>query len=305
MGCFAPCFSLHSRAWETATGSAGTLQPARRRARQTLGNSLAGSSRCDSGASIAQNQRAGCWQQEWQPASLVPSRSRLTPCAAATGGGEAKGSSAWPSSSASTASRELASRLSAPSAVQHSSDVKHMPAAALSALGEAPLARAAPDTPPASSSAGNCTGGGHNAGAAESDTPAASSIASSGGSGGHSAAAAEAAAHERPPTDQPADQPADRKGGRKGGRGKQQPDEHGADRCEHPPESGIVPDAQLSEALSDARVAKPLHAITTDVTLSTPPRVRGGRNLFLPSEKSQIRDSWRKIMRWSKVSLAR
>lgn len=250
--------SLHSRAQELATASAGTPRHPRRTARQTGFGSFNGSSGFQSASSSVYSQHTGHWQQEWHAGNRAPSHSRLPRCAAATSGSDTEiSSSAWPSSSASTASRELASRLSAPSAVQHSSDVKHTPAAP-SAV-ETPAAGASTD---ASSHNGNV--------------------------------AASPPAPEQPPADAPA-------AGRRGGRGEQQPDEHGADRCEHPPESGIVPESQLSKALSDARVAQPLHAITTDVTLTSPPRVRGGRNLFLPSEKSQIRDSWRKIMRWSKV----
>lgn len=67
---------------------------------------------------------------------------------------------------------------------------------------------------------------------------------------------------------------------------------------EQPPTPRTVPDVQLQEALTSVR-----HALQTDVGLSAASkRPTTQTNLFLPAEQSQIRQSWRKIMRWSKVN---
>ena len=71
-----------------------------------------------------------------------------------------------------------------------------------------------------------------------------------------------------------------------------------ANHSKQPPPSSIVPDLQLQEALTSVR-----HALQTDVGLSAASKRPVTRtNLFLPAEQSQIRQSWRKIMRWSKVN---
>lgn len=76
-----------------------------------------------------------------------------------------------------------------------------------------------------------------------------------------------------------------------------------ADQHEQPPESGILTHAQFGQVLSDVQGHCSSRSIPTDAALSSE---RAGHTkakaLFLPDEKSQIRDSWRKIMRWSKVS---
>ena len=154
------------------------------------------------------------------------------------------------STSSSLASHRLASRSAAPSAVQHSTDVRSASAAMQST-----------DTAVAN----------------EGDLH-----------GSNGAGYSEDAAAERPNTSPPCSRD----------NGQRPLDQH-----DQPPESGILTHAQFGQVLSDPQSRCTARGIPTDAALSSE---QSGHTkaeaLFLPDEKSQIRDSWRKIMRWSKVS---
>lgn len=170
-------------------------------------------------------------------------------CAASAGGSDTELGSVWSSATASTASQELASRLSAPSAVQHSTDARPASAATQSAT-TAPVADIAA---PGINGAGN----------------------------------GEAAAGRSPI-------------GRTHGQDESR--RRPADQHEQPPESGVLAHAQFGDVLSNAQSHRSPRGIPTDAALTSKRSGRAkAKALFLPDEKSQIRDSWRKIMRWSKV----
>lgn len=183
-------------------------------------------------------------------------------CAASTGASDTEVGSVCTSAVSSTASQELASRLSAPSAVQHSTDVRPQSAATASA-----------DTAsPAADNATTCSNGAGNGGEVGTERSHGSSSRGQHGSG-------------RRPADQDEQRP--------------------AHQDEQPPESGVLAHAQFGDVLSNARGHRSSRGIPTDAALTTSEPASGrakAKALFLPNEKSQIRDSWRKIMRWSKVS---
>lgn len=171
-------------------------------------------------------------------------------CAASAGGIDVGSNSRRDSTSCSLASHRLAGRLAAPSAVQHSTDVR--------------LASTA--TQPVDTAVAN-----------EGDLH-----------GSNGAAHSDEAAAEGPTTSPLCSRD----------NGQRPLDQH-----DQPPESGILTHAQFGQVLSDPQSRCTPRGIPTDAALSSE---QSGHNkaeaLFLPDEKSQIRDSWRKIMRWSKVS---
>ncbi len=229
---------LLPRARAATAGVHSHAQHALNAARQTIGRP-----HCKAGREMAPcclHSRHPGQQQNILPDSSA-ARSLRPDTAAATAGSNMEVGSAWTGSSADSISRELASRLSAPLAVQHSSDGEVKQAALQKPADVLPAAAVPVD------SIGN-------------------------GSGAIAAPASDAGASHVSPERQ--------QGGRGGSsRGPQFSDQHGTDRLEHPPESGLMPDAPVSsEALPSSRM-----------------------RLFLPAEQSQIRESWRKIMRWSKV----
>ena len=64
---------------------------------------------------------------------------------------------------------------------------------------------------------------------------------------------------------------------------------------EQPPESGVVPEEQLSAARSQ------LSEVAATVSEAAAAQASGiSGTLYHPREQSQIRESWRKIMRWSR-----
>lgn len=185
-------------------------------------------------------------------------------CAASAGGRHACTSSSSSISNpaiVTTASQELVSRLSAPSAVQCSTDVRQMATAAQS-TDTAPDVKTAPG-PPALNGSGPCPA---DAGA-DSRSPAAAGSSSS--------------------------------------RSLWKSSERPAQQDEQPPESGVLAHSQFGDVLSGSRGHKQSRAITTDASLAAQSTGRAkAKALFQPAEQSQIRDSWRKIMRWSKVGSA-
>jgi hypothetical protein len=171
-------------------------------------------------------------------------------CAAAAEDSGVSSSSMWDSSGGSTASHGHARRLTTPSAVQHSTDVR--------------LASAATQ-------------------------PADAAVADEGDlHGSNGAVHREDAAAERSTGSQSS---------------KRDDGQRPADQHDQPPEIGILTHAQFGQVLSDVQGHCSSRSIPTDAALSSErPGHTKAKALFLPDEKSQIRDSWRKIMRWSKVS---
>jgi hypothetical protein len=197
--------------------------------------------RCLSAASarcgLCRDDRSGCRAQR-------PQR-----CAASAGGIDIGSSSRRDSTASSLASHRPASRLAAPSAVQHSTDVRSASAA----------------TQPADTAVAN-----------EGDLH-----------GSNGAVYSKEAAAERPTTSQPCSRD----------NGQRPLDQH-----DQPPESGILTHAQFGQVLSDPQSRCTPRGIPTDAALSSEQSGHTkAKALFLPDEKSQIKDSWRKIMRWSKV----
>jgi hypothetical protein len=171
-------------------------------------------------------------------------------CAASAGDNGIGSGPMWDSTTSSFASHRLASRSAAPSAVQHSTDVRSASAA----------------TQPADTAVAN-----------EGDPH-----------GSNGTGRSEEAAAERSTSSQPCNRES----------GQQPLDQH-----DQPPESGILTHAQFGQVLSDPQSRRNPRGIPTDAALSSEQSGHTkAKALFLPDEKSQIKDSWRKIMRWSKVN---
>lgn len=188
---------------------------------------------------LCRNERSFCKAQRPQQ------------CAASAGGNDIGSGPMWDSATSSLASHRLASRSAAPSAVQHSTDVRSASAA----------------TQPADTAVAN-----------EGD------LHSSNGAGRSEEVAAERSTNS---------QPCNRESG-------QQP----LDQHDQPPESGILTHAQFGQVLSDPQSRRTSRGIPTDAALLSGEQSghTKAKALFLPDEKSQIKDSWRRIMRWSKVN---
>jgi hypothetical protein len=77
-------------------------------------------------------------------------------------------------------------------------------------------------------------------------------------------------------------------------------------RLENPPEAGILPDALLSALDTCVEEEKKAERRATNAAASTSGShnaafASNGGTLFHPSEQSQIKESWKHLMRWSRA----
>lgn len=77
-------------------------------------------------------------------------------------------------------------------------------------------------------------------------------------------------------------------------------------RLENPPEAGILPEAVVKTLDSDyldnhAERRASASAASTSSSASPAFTANGAGLLYPPAERSQIRDSWRHLMRWSRA----